>query len=433
MPLTHTRTETICLGLSLFFALVILHNQFAWIVLLGTYYWLWHAHQDYAKPILIIAFLSLTLHHAMAILITHRWMDLPINDVDHSDYHIKATISYYHLPTDTSGYLFFQRLLEWLTWITPSWFLSAEIVIVFFTGALIGFNRLLKQLSVEPLPHVLVLCLFALLPQGLIWQSITLKESLQLCGLVWVLLATLCHYQDHATGKKTVLIIGTAGLLLAMLHEAMTLIMACLIPMIFLALIPISPKAKIASAWGSSLLLCFALLLPIWHDENIISQLRDALIAFHENSKAMIGAYHFPADLKFYPPFPSWWTFIWHTLQISCHYWFGPFPWEWVQDGVWSWKMTLLGCYAWLRIAILVGICTQLHILEKTDRQIIGFALLTYLLITGVFSLGAFNYMQSLRHHGQSDWVLWCLAAMIISRRLQDKSMLQYRSINKGI
>jgi hypothetical protein len=404
--------------------LAIIHNQLAWVFLAMSYLMLWQTNRHENIHVLTFMGLILTAHHLMGYIQTHGInIPLPINDLDSKSYHTNTIIyndysaAFPYLLTEIyhSHIIFFRALLAYLYQLTPAWFLGAEAMIVCFTWALISLNRILTILAIGQKERLIALAFFGLLPHSLIWTSITMRESLEMALIIGLIATIIDNLQSPWAWRQCWIAWLGYGLMMAFLQPVTLVIAAVLLPLAFIIRLPCEASTKKKLMIGLIAIAMLVTTIPIAGHPAFIALLKAKIIAFRDNSLAFVGNTNYLPKHQFYPSPSTWITFIWHSVSLYGHYLFGPYPWELSKHLGQPYKLIILMSYQWMKAFMMGCIIYQYRVepcQSKTIYQLLGFC---YCFITAMFALGTFNYMQGLRHHLLTDWMLFVLFARAIS------------------
>ncbi len=404
--------------------LIIMHQHIAWLLMGLSYYLLWRNNANTPKSIMIWMMAIVTIHHLIGYATSHNIaIPLPIHDLDSGGFHLAAVAMndyarpwQYSLPQHWhSHFIQFRYIMQYLYLISPSWYLGSETIIVFFTLGLLSLYRLLRCLDVNKTYIIITLALFGLLPQNLLWTSTTMREAIELVLMINMALLTVMHIKQALPWPKLMLLTVGNGICLIMFHPANIIIVICLSLATLIISIPLSIPAKrklAAMIIGSAITI---MLVPIFNSHALISTFKEALIAFRTQSLLFVGNTNYLENMQYYPNPSDWPTFIIHSSKLYANYLFGPFPWKLFQYSTSIYKLIILMLYAWFRAIMMVIICLGYRKESQSHQHCYQYLIFFYVLMTAIFSLGTFNFMQGLRHHALSDWILFVLCTRALT------------------
>jgi hypothetical protein len=305
------------------------------------------------------------------------------------------------------GTEFYKDVLEALYIVTgPSPLAGQALSVLAGAASCLVFVRLLDTLEIGR-GRLLLVALFGFLPSAVIFSSVTLRESFE---LLFFMLGVFLGVRGRLRDQRWLLLASAASfVLMGMFHQILLFFAPGAIAVVLLW--PLSRKkssrkqlaarAVLAGA-GVALVVAVVVFIPARAGDDYIEMLDrgvlDALAKYRAAVESSEPRTSFGVDIDI----SSVPRMLASTGRVYFYYLFSPFP-----TRVENKEDAYAAAEAALRALLLFGAVFGAVRSRGLMRRLVLLLLAYYLSMSFVWTLGATNYGQAMRHHVLTNWLLF--------------------------
>ena len=347
------------------------------------------------KKIFYITFVAIFVRYLVLILNSDGYVT-PGSHLDANSFHLNAEEKYSSISNEIGiGAFFYEYLLTLLYKVSePSRVIGAQFSILFFTFAALGFCRIYAIIHngrINALPYFI----FMLLPSSILHTAITLRESLQLFGVIFLTYGVVISSKKINSFKGNVISV-ISGIFTAFLHHALFIF-------VFSAWLRSLYKSKI-NFFKLGLLAVFILLgfitmlnPPVALNRLINQGIIQAIIDYQGGAPELARTTY-----KHLIPNESAVDYFLIIPRSIFYYIIMPLP-QYVSSPIDIYALF----ESFFRIYLIYFIIRYRQYTLREEEQKILWHL--YLLMTVLWSVGTVNYGTAIRHHILDMWFLYIL------------------------
>jgi hypothetical protein len=366
------------------------------------------------RNLLICIWLALLVHHGAALANTYLFT-LPGAEADAIWFHNRGKLFNkkefisMHLPEGLEfavGSTFYVKFLAFFyKFGGGSHLLGQELSVLAYLLSCLVFVRLLDLLNMNRYRIWLVL-LYGLLPSGVIFGSVTLRESFE---VLFFMLGVYTGLRVYMRPAKWASVMCMASFFVMGLFHQLLLFYAVFAVALVLAMpllwIRDGTRRRLIAAGVVAAVVAIGLVtipaVTTRPGDDYFAMIKNgvipAILKYRKSIERMNPrtAYNVTLDGSTYE------KLVTTTSVVYIHYLFAPFPWQ---------STDLKGVYAafegTLRFILLLAAGFAVFCKSGSERKALAMLLIMYISMTFLWSLGTTNYGQGIRHHMLSNWIL---------------------------